>query len=154
MEEKNIKRYIKWGVFLVGGFFAARAVVRYMRKQTILRGIGSRNTIINDNLGNSGGFVVANQIVGFDAEPHAKALYNAMSGGGTDESLIFSTLEPLSLAQRQAVRSHFNAFYGNKGFWNWGYAPLFEWFDGDLSEPELSRAKNLFTQQPQQKQEG
>ena len=54
---------------------------------------------------------IKNESGEFDAETSAKNLYNSMRGWGTNEELFFSTLEPLTKAQRIQVRE----FYDTNG---------------------------------------
>lgn len=135
--------WIQRGIILALGFIAIRSAYLFIRKKQLLRSFGNKETITNDKLGNTDGFFTKGQIVGFNAEPHARNLYNAMETncflifGCTNEQLIWQTLDPLSVEQREAVRNYFNTHYGgNKG--------LMEWFEADLSGQDLAKAKGYF----------
>lgn len=72
----------------------------------------------------------------FNPKTSAKKLEVAMKGWGTDEDMIWKTLEALTTPQRKKVTTYFNANYG-KG------STLAEWFKGDLSGKDLTRALAL-----------
>jgi hypothetical protein len=86
--------------------------------------------------------------VGWTPNPAAITIHNAMDTGaafwgawgyGTDEDLIFSTLEPLTLDQRVAVNNEFNKLYQNESGMS-----MADWFESELDGEDLSRVMALF----------
>jgi len=73
-------------------------------------------------------------VIAFNPQPYAKKLYTAMKGWGTDEDMIFNTMEMLTPEERKQVKKYFESNLGE------GYS-LREWFEGDLSGGDLERAK-------------
>jgi len=132
----KIKIAIRLGVGLGVGFLIFRFVRSQISKKGVLRQFGQFKTIKQDNKGNVGGFEISG-VEGFNARPHAQSLYTAMSGWGTDEDMIFDTLDPLTKEQAKAVRTYFNTYFSE------GYS-LDQWFEGDLSGSDLTRARGYF----------
>lgn len=85
---------------------------------------------------------------GWSPNPSAVMIHNAMDTGdilfgwwdyGTDEDLIFNTLQPLTLDQRVSVNNEFNRLYtADSGM------TMREWFEGELDGEDLSRVMALF----------
>lgn len=139
MQVKHIK-YIKLGLMLGASVILGRYIYRKIRQGKIMRGFGNSKVLSNNNLGNEGGFSApkdSNNENQFNPRPHAEKLKDSMKGWGTNEGMIWNTLEPLSMEQRNKVRNYFNMYFGNG-------STLFEWFDGDLSGSDLSKAKSYF----------
>ena len=137
------KAYLQIGLFIGIVYVMYKVIKKEAAKQKILREMGNMNTITNNELGNSGGLIVPNQCQSFNAAIPAEALRDAMEEnaflifGNTDEQKIFSTLEALTCEQRKCVRQYFNMHNGEG-------QTLFQWFDGDLSGSDLTRAKGYF----------
>lgn len=79
---------------------------------------------------------------GWSPVPSAQALHGAMSGAGTDEALIWSTLSGLTNDQLTAILNEFNNQFGAE----YPGCDLYCWFRGDLSGEDLQRAMNYFNQ--------
>ena len=76
----------------------------------------------------------------FNPQPIAYKLYKSMKGWMTDESMLFNALKSIPKIngnENYLVMGYFNQHYGEG-------SSLDEWFDGDLSGSELSRAKGYF----------
>ena len=67
----------------------------------------------------------------------AQNIYDSMKGNGTDEDMFFNTAEPLSSAQRTAVKNYFNEHLGEGD-------TLCEWIEGDFSFGDEDKALALF----------
>jgi len=76
---------------------------------------------------------------GWSPSSSARKIHSSMSGIGTDTSLLFNTLDPLTDDQLAAVFNEFNRLYSNEG-----EGDLFQWFEDDLDSEELSRALGYF----------
>ncbi|WP_035677916.1 hypothetical protein [Flavobacterium limnosediminis] len=95
----------------------------------------------NDPTGNGG--VLNPGTVVFNAKNIAEKLYNAMKDSGTDEDLIFNSLQGLSLTQFAQViqafgKRSYNSLYGNQINWNPLFGslplePLQVWLKSELS---------------------
>ena len=138
MDKEQIFKYIKIGLFIAGGFFA----VKFIRKQIKLRKLkgefGDYNTLIDNNKGNVGGVSLPQDTnIQWSPRSSAEALKDAMKGWGTDEEIIWATLEPLSADQRAKVRNYFNTYFADG-------TNLFGWFASDLSSTDLAKAKSYF----------
>lgn len=79
---------------------------------------------------------------GWSARPTVDALRSSMEGSwynpfsyGTDEQVIWNALTGLNKAQLSLVYNEFNATTGDD---------LFDWFRGDLSGDDLTRALGYF----------
>lgn len=86
--------------------------------------------------------------LGWTPNPAAVIIHNAMDTGdilfgwydfGTDEDLIFNTLQPLTLDQRVAVNNEFNRLYVAES-----EMTMREWFEAELDGEDLSRVMALF----------
>lgn len=67
----------------------------------------------------------------------AQNIYDSMKGNGTDEDMFFNTAEPLSSAQRTAVKNYFNENLGEGD-------DLCAWIEGDFSFGSEDKALALF----------
>ena len=110
-----------------------------MRLRKLKGKFGSFKTLTDNNRGNQGGVSLPQDGINISWSPRAsaEALKDAMKGWGTDEDKIFNTLEPLNKQQLSDVRNYFNTYFGDGD-------TLFEWFEGDLSGNDLTRAKAYF----------
>lgn len=72
----------------------------------------------------------------YDPRPDVVELKEAMAGPGTDEDAIWSVLDLKTDQQLVAIYNDFQDYTGED---------LFEWFSGDLSGENLSRAMNYFS---------
>ena len=140
MQKEQIIKYAKIGLFIGGSYLA----FRFIRKQMRLRGVtdkfGDFGTITDNNKGNTGGVSLPIDQQGLQWSPRssAEALKDAMEvWNGTDENKLWRTLDALDSAKLKLVRTYFNTYFGNG-------ETLFEWFDGDLSGRDLSKAKGYF----------
>jgi len=137
--DNRIKRWVTYGLLIGGAFLVYKIVKKQIQKRKVLRSFGSLETITNNQKGNKGGFTLPKNVeqTGFNARIHAQKLQDSMKGLGTTESLIWTTLEPLTPEQREKVRIYFNTYFGD------GYS-LMEWFEGDLGDKDLQRARDYF----------
>ena len=139
MERQQVIKYLKIGAAI--GF--SILLFRFIRKQIRLRKLkgkfGSFRTLTDNNKGNQGGVSLPQDGINISWSPRAsaEALKDAMKGWGTDEDKIFNTLEALNKQQLSDVRNYFNTYFGDGD-------TLFEWFEGDLSGNDLTRAKAYF----------
>jgi|DEB0MinimDraft_4_1074332.scaffolds.fasta_scaffold123839_2 hypothetical protein len=129
---------IKLAIYLGLGIGVAYVGLKVYQKVTgrgkVLRKLGNKSILSKESKGNLQG---KNTKVQFDPKFPAEQLYKAMKGWGTDENLIWNTLEPLNKEQRNSVKQYFDAYLG-KG------ESLFQWFEDDLDGSELAKAKGYF----------
>ena len=139
LNKEKIIYYTKIGAGLAIAFLLYKFIRTKITKAKVLRDFGSLKTMTKDDRGNKGGFSLSTEVtdVGFQPRSHAQRLFSAMKGWGTDEEMIWTTLEPLTKEQRTQVRKYFNTYFGNM------YS-LDEWFAGDLSGKDLQRARSYF----------
>jgi len=69
----------------------------------------------------------------FNPKESAENLYKAMKGWGTNEKLIWNTLDPLDSQKRIEVKNYFDANFGNG-------EDLIAWFKDDLDGADLKKA--------------
>ena len=132
------KKAITIGIVIAVGVIAFKIIRGQIAKKKLLREFGDIKTVTDPTRGNVGGFKIPNQQAGFDPRHFAVQLKDAMDGAGTDEQVIWNTLEPLSKTQRKAVATYFGTYLGEGD-------TLDEWFEGDLSGKDLQRARGYFT---------
>ena len=132
VSKDKIKLGIKIGIgigFLLVGY---KVISKISANASLKRSFGDLMIFTNSNKGNKGGFEVVEQ-GDFNPRPYAQKLYDAMEGWGTNESKIFSTLNPLNSDQIQAVKKYFNTYFGEG-------ESLEDWFNSELSGDDLDKA--------------
>jgi len=139
MDKEKVIKYVKIGATIGVALLAFRWIRKQIKLRKLKKQFGDFTTITNNNKGNVGGVSLPQDQSGMEWSPRnaAESLRDAMKGWGTTESKIWSALEPLSQDQRSKVRTYFNTYFADGD-------TLFEWFEGDLSGNDLSRAKAYF----------
>ena len=139
MERQQVIKYIKIGAAIGVSILLFRFIRKQIRLRKLKGKFGSFRTLTDNNKGNQGGVSLPQDGINISWSPRAsaEALKDAMKGWGTDEDKIFNTLEALNKQQLSDVRNYFNTYFGDGD-------TLFEWFEGDLSGNDLTRAKAYF----------
>ena len=137
MEAKTVVA-IKIGVGLGLLFITYKVLKKYVIKTGVLSSFGDKG-FASDKGGNKGGFTLPQETVQTEFDPRMSALNlkNAMEGIGTDDSLFWATVEPLSKEELKTVESYFNTYLGEG-------ETLEEWINGDFSDSDLQKALNYF----------
>jgi len=139
VSNEKLMQYARLGAMLGVGYIIFQVIRKAIVKRKVLREFGDISTITNNKRGNKGGFTLPKntQTLTFKPRLHAQRLYDAMKGLGTDEDMIWTTLEPLTSVDRKKVRNYFNTYFGN------GYS-LDQWLADDLRGRNLQRARAYF----------
>lgn len=139
MERQQVIKYVKIGAAIGVSILLFRFIRKQIRLRKLKGKFGSFRTLTDNNKGNQGGVSLPQDGINISWSPRAsaEALKDAMKGWGTDEDKIFNTLEALNKQQLSDVRNYFNTYFGDGD-------TLFEWFEGDLSGNDLTRAKAYF----------
>jgi len=137
------KAYLQIGLFIGIAYVIYRVVKKEVMLQKLKRELGNESTLTDNELGNTGGIVLA-PCGDYNPAADAETLRDAMENNCffsivpcTDEQAIWRTLMDKTCWQKNCIRNYFNSMYGEG-------QTLMQWFDGDLSGASLLRAKAYF----------
>ena len=82
---------------------------------------------------------------GWNPDQQVIKLYGAMAGAGTDEDMIWAALDNMTNDQLVAIYNAFGVYVIEQGYTDEDEDSLHDWFLGDLSGEDLTKATGYFS---------